>query len=162
MKKFLFLAFALVVLSCNTDDDTSTSTPESQEYFFEENKSIAITITDDLEFTSIIDGNKTVFTYVFIAAQENNIADDEYAEFIHFEIDPSIETFTYTTTDFESITPYFRVSCFCSNHSSQITSGTISGTKIAVDQWDINIDVQFERDGVVESRVITDRFILRE
>lgn len=160
MKKIFALAFALVSLSCSTEGPTGT--PESEEFFFQENKIITVSTSDDLLFAFTADGDKIVFTYFFDAAQEDDIADDEFSEFIIFEIDPVLESFNYTATDFDIISPYYRVSCFCSSDSTLITSGSISGTKINDTLWEVTIDVEFERNEITQSRTISNSFIRRE
>lgn len=162
MKNLILLAVILCSISCSTDEDTPTGTPESQEYFYQEDKSISVVAEENFTITSVVDGENLVFTYAFIGAQEDFIADDEYSEFIRFEIDPSLESFSFANDDLEAITAYFRISCFCDGHSYPITGGTINGTKISDASWDIDIDVTFEQFQETESRTISGRFTLRE
>ena len=115
-----------------------------------------------MQWANIVDGNNLVFQYEYQADDEENIADDEYSEFIRFEIDPTLTEFEFKDVQLQDIKLTLTQSCFCgfSNEEKDVPpSGMISGEKISENRWLIKIDASFYRD---EYRVISSNFFLQD
>lgn len=80
----------------------------------------------------------------------NKITDDEYAEFIHFEVDSNLDNFLIKDDELETAKTILTKSCFCffsdDDEKNVIPAGSISGEKIATNKWKITFDVTFYSD----------------
>ncbi|MGC1205556.1 MAG: hypothetical protein WA839_11805 [Flavobacteriaceae bacterium] len=90
MKKYLLLVLCSFLLLCSKNDNEDIYT-----YEFFDNSQLSITQIDgsSMKYGTISTGDDLVFKYSFIADDEEKIADDEYAEFIHFEVDSNLDSF---------------------------------------------------------------------
>jgi len=147
MKKPILIILILVItLSCSKESEDNYS------YTFQENAQLVIEPYFEgsyMKGSTIVNGSNLVFSYVFEAAEEENIADDEYSEIIRFEIEPGLTEFSYSNSELNEINAVYSESCFCdfSNElKNTLPKGTISGTKISETKWDIMIDVTFYTD----------------
>lgn len=95
----------------------------------------------------IEEGANLVFSYEYMAEDDASIEDDEYAEFIRFEIDPQLSEFNFKDDELLDINAVFSVSCFCSfsddPEKDVPPKGIIRGEKISATQWSVSIDVIF-------------------
>lgn len=143
----ILLIIALAV-SCSKESKDTYS------YTFRENAQLRIEPYFEgsyMKSSTIVNGTNLVFTYTFEADDAENIADDEYAETIRFEINPSLTEFSYTDNELDSIRAVYSESCFCDFYNelkNTAPQGTISGKKISATQWDISIDVTFYTDDI--------------
>lgn len=159
MKKFLLLVLCIFVLSCSTNDDEDIYT-----YEFFNNSELSIIQIDDsyMKYGTVSTGDNLVFKYSFIADDEEEIADDEYSEFIHFEVDSSLDSFLLEDTELETAKIILTKSCFCffpdDEEKNVVPTGSISGEKIANDKWRITFDVTFYGD---ENRMFEAIFTLK-
>ena len=131
-----FLFFA-----CNKD-----CMPAGHEFSFSENSSLRI---DSLEGNpenslnaTIEGGSDLVFTYTFTGAQCESVFDDEYAEFLHFQIDPEISEFEYQDSALLEINLVFIRGGAWIHHGEMITNGVIKGEKLNAGKWEIEADLQ--------------------
>ena len=158
MKKYfnLFSVVLLVFLfGCQSDDESGNG--DRFEYSFYENAQITLS---EFNFSDVSPGNNLVFRYYFLADENPNISDDEYAERIIFEIPSDADEFSFTNAELSNINTYFDKFCFCFIEGSiPISEGTISGSKINATTWEVSIDVSFE-DFQLETRTISERFSL--
>ena len=145
MKIFIkiLLITSLALTSCSK---------ENEEYFlynFSENKQLNIETYDEsyMKYGNIEEGSNLVFEYEYSAEDEVNVSDDEYSEFIRFEINPSLTEFNYEGSELSDIHAVFSKSCFCffdyDSDKDVEPTGTISGKKISQTEWNISIDVTF-------------------
>lgn len=159
MKKYLLLFLCSFVLSCSTNDDE-----DIYKYEFYENSELSITQIDEsyMKYGTISTGDKLVFKYSFIRDDEEQIADDEYAEFIYFEVDSNLESFLMEDYELETAKTILTKSCFCffpdDEEKNVLPVGSISGEKIADDTWKITFDVTFYSD---ENRMFEAIFTLK-
>ena len=125
---------------------------ENEEFFlynFSENKQLNIETYDEsyMKYGNIEEGSNLVFEYEYSAEDEVNVSDDEYSEFIRFEINPSLTEFNYQDSELSDIKAVFFKSCFCffdyDSDKDVEPTGTISGKKISQTEWNISIDVTF-------------------
>jgi hypothetical protein len=154
----ILLITSLVLTSCSK---------ENEEYFlynFSENKQLNIETYDEsyMKYGNIEEGSNLVFEYEYSAEDEVNVSDDEYSEFIRFEINPSLTEFNYEDSELSDIKAVFSKSCFCGfNYDSDKDvepTGTISGKKISQTEWNISIDVTFYGD---EHKNVMNKFRLK-
>jgi len=112
-------------------------------YLIEDNA--ALNVTDD-EIVEIIAGEKLVFTYVYEAEEDPQIADDEYTEFIRFEIaaDTATTSFSYEDRDLRQINALMHASCFCAPEVAEIREGSINGTKQEDGSWEVAVEISFD------------------
>ena len=159
-KNFILLTLALCMLSCN-DDNLNR---DMYSYTFTEKSDLTISTPDDsyMKFGTIEAGENLVFEYHFTAQDDVQIADDEYGETIKFEIDNSLNEFSYSNTELSTIDIVFSKHCFCyfpMDASKDVEPiGIISGKKISENTWKIKIDVTFYGE---EIRTIEGSFTLK-
>ena len=112
---------------------------------------------------NITEGTNLVFEYKYSAEEEVNTQDDEYLEFIRFEISSDLNEFSYQDTELSDIKVVFSKSCFCffdyDPNKDVPPTGTMSGEKISRTEWKISIDVTFYGD---EHKSIEGGFVLKD
>ncbi|MFS4491737.1 hypothetical protein [Maribacter sp. 2308TA10-17] len=159
MKKALLILICVSMLSaCSKGEEDLYS------YTFSKNSKVTSESFEGsyMRHGKVVRGANLVFEYVFVKDDVENIADDEYSEFIYFEIDPSLDEFNYVDEELNTINTVFTQSCFCAffeEEKNVAPTGSISGKKISETQWDITIDVIFYGD---EARNINNRFQLKD
>lgn len=147
MKKYLLMLLFSFVFACSTNDEEDVYT-----YEFYENSQLSITQIDGsyMKFGTISTGENLVFKYSFIRDDDEQIADDEYAEFIHFEVDSNLDNFLIKDDELETAKTILTKYCFCffsdDDEKNVIPAGSISGEKIATNKWKITFDVTFYGD----------------
>lgn len=137
---YFFLILILICIGCSDNQD------EFYLYKYFQNSTIELPETNNSNTASIIDGNKLVFEYTYELEGDPEIPDSQFKEIIIFEIDPSLEEFSYTNQELVDINTYYRQLCFCpTDDSILITTGSISGRKLSETTWDIDIliDIDF-------------------
>ncbi|MFI1770758.1 hypothetical protein [Thalassobellus citreus] len=159
MKKYLLLLFVTVFFSCSDDLNK-----EVYRYEFYENSDLSVVEVEWTYLKSgvISDGNKVVFEYTYVAADDEQIADDEYSESIFFEIDSSLDSFYFEGDDMLNAKTTLSKYCFChfqDEEKNVVSVGFISGEKISDNRWNINFDVTFYGD---ENRKFEKVFVLKQ
>jgi hypothetical protein len=155
--KFLVL-ISLALTSCSKENEEYFS------YTFSENKQLNIETYDEsyMKFSNIVEGTNLVFEYEYSAEDKVDISDDEYSEFIRFEINPTLTEFTYKNAELSDIKTVFTKKCFCGFmyelNKDEAPIGTISGLKISQTEWTISIDVTFYGD---EHRSLMNNFQMK-
>jgi hypothetical protein len=157
-KKILILT-SLILVSCSEDNN------EYDSYDFVENSTLNIEMYDEsyMKYGNIEEGTNLVFEYEYSAEEKESISDDEYSEFIRFEINPELTEFNYKNEELAGIKAVLSKSCFCDfqydPEKDVAPTGTISGEKISDTTWEILIDVVFYGD---EHKNITGSFRLKK
>ena len=160
MNKYLLLLLVIFVFSCSNDDTNN----EIYKYEFFENSDLSISEIEGsyIKYGLISDGDKVVFKYTYVAEDEELLADDGYAEYIHFEIDSNLDSFVIDGEDLSVTKTILTKSCFCyfpDNENKNVKPiGAISGEKVSNNIWRINFDVTFYGD---ENRSFEANFILK-
>lgn len=161
MKKITLLLILIITFSsCNE----KVSNLDTYTYSFTEKSKLTISNVEGtyMNFGSIEEGENLVFEYRFEAYDEVQIADDEYAETIRFEIESQLENFNFTNAELLSTNLVFTKHCFCYFPFDELKNiepiGVISGEKISNNEWNITINVTFYGD---EQRNIQGSFILK-
>ncbi|AKA36406.1 hypothetical protein [Flagellimonas lutaonensis] len=135
IKKFL-LPLLFLTAACSNDDGGDTD-----EFNFYQDATITV---NDANFAVIESGENLVFEYFFRADDNPQIADDEYAERIIFEVDAAAEQFSFSDAELTAANTFFDKYCFCFIEGSiPIESGTISGRKFSSSTWQVSIDIRF-------------------
>lgn len=160
LKLIGLLIFIGIHSSCSSDD--SNQDLYTYTYFDESELTLASSDDSYMVYGSIESGENLVFEYIFEAHDEENIADDEYSETIRFEIDPTLEQFSYSDDELLNIKTVFTQYCYCyfalTDSKNVNPIGTISGEKISENEWKININVTFYGD---EEKIVNGDFKLK-
>jgi len=161
MKNYIIpIIFVLSLLSCNNKETNS----DTYSYTFTESSTLIISTIEEsyLKYGTIEDGENLVFEYRFDAYDEVQIADDEYAETIKFEIDSELESFNYSNDELLNTNLVFSKHCFCYFPYDELKDvnpiGIITGEKLSNNEWEITINVTFYGD---EQRTINGNFKLK-
>ena len=156
MKHLSLLCLLLVLISCDSEDDTVNENGDVLTYHYFENARVHL---DSNNFTSIENGVNRVFEYEFVADDNPNLADDEFAERILFEVPLNMDNFSFSNQELNTIHAYYDKYCFCLIEGSiPLSTGTIRGTRINSSTFEIEINVEFEDFGTI-SKVITANFV---
>ncbi len=151
MKNSFILACILLPLSiigCRQTGFSPTNCRDGKcTYTIEANQQIEITGDSIQQFVNIISGDKLVFAYEYVKNDKENIADDEYTEFIYFEIEPSSESFDFQDSELSDAALIMRPVCFCVPGLGIPVSGSLSGSKINNNRWQVDMDVIFDWNG---------------
>lgn len=146
--KFIFWSFLICLLnqSCREGGLQPTNCRSGKcTYSFEEGKKLLLdSVGVDQVFVRIENGDKLVFTYQYVENDQANIADDEYTEFIRFQVDPSVDSFSFEDEDLKNMPLYLSPVCFCPPEVSLPVRGEISGQKRDDGVWEVDVDVVFE------------------
>ncbi|NJB70006.1 hypothetical protein GGR42_000468 [Saonia flava] len=149
----------LLFMGCSKSNDNDGR----KDYFFYTESQIVLEDSGGNNFAKIVDGENLVFEYFFQHPDQENIADDEYSERIIFEMDASLSSFSISNTTLTEYNTYFDEYCFCGlQGSTPITFGTIKGTKIDENRWDITLNVSFEMYDETRTKEVNHRFVLTE
>ncbi len=136
----LLLSMTLLTIACDPDNCDA----EMKSYTVQADKSIQIAI-DTLSLVAnyqVSDGENLVFQYHHVRAQCDNIADDEWAETLSFEVDKNAETFMFEDADLNLANCFVRESgAWVNGSSNPIMKGMITGTKKNNNDWDVEISI---------------------
>jgi hypothetical protein len=110
-------------------------------------------------FYTINSGSNIVFQYTHAGPDCKNIADEEYTEFLVFQIPAALTSFQYQNNELAGVLTLFQRLCFCPPNASAVTSGFIKGTKISSSKWDIEINIDIP--GTSGKVVLNSSFILK-
>lgn len=92
-------------------------------------------------FYQISPGNNLVFRYTHTGPDCKNIADDEYTEFLVFQVPPGATAFEYRNDQLKNVLCYFNRLCFCPLNTVSVSSGTIKGTKTSATKWNVEVNI---------------------
>lgn len=155
----VIILFALVFAfsACDTEKLPSCSGGDC-ENVLHPNSALQVTEDSIIQNIEVISGNKLVFDHWFEKDDKANISDDEFSDWIYFEIDPDVKEFSYSDSTLSEINALYEYSCFCIGpFHYRIESGTISGTKKG-EKWDVDIDVEIDRSFDIVSKSLSVTF----
>ncbi|WP_319481657.1 hypothetical protein [uncultured Draconibacterium sp.] len=127
--------------------------------------------TQNLTVAYIQEGSNTVFRYYYNDHWEATGSVGEYDTLppppadafetaVVFEVPSNKEEFLLSGNDLKRANAMYGNICNCSAYGYlPITSGCIKGIKINDSEWQIDINILAEKDDVVFSKMISDRFI---
>ncbi|XOV94359.1 MAG: hypothetical protein ACFHWX_06565 [Bacteroidota bacterium] len=110
--------------------------PEQESFAFYDDAQIV----EEFPFTQ--DGEKVVFHHYHMAADKENVADDEYSEDVFFEVNASDE-FYLEGDELKNINIVFKQHCKCQtyNHVS-VADGYLKGDKKGTDRYLLEANVK--------------------
>lgn len=147
---FGFFAFCLTLISCSTNlpGELKQYSCRSGDCTYSFSEKEQIEIVDDTAnqyiFVDIKAGDKLVFKYKYTADEEPNIADDEYSENIYFQVDPAAESFSFTDEQLADAKLVIQPICFCPPVVIEPRSGTLSGTRLDENTWEVTLDATYQ------------------
>ena len=160
ISSWLLLAL-LTLFACKSSDGLKPSPCRDGRctYAFVEDAQLSIEEVDEWNvFLRRDSGANLVFTYNYVADDNPRIADDEYSERISFELNPDLTNIALEDGELTEIKLAFAPSCECILEVVEIRSGKISGEKINENQWEFNLDLEFEWAGNPQTRNISGVF----
>jgi hypothetical protein len=129
------------LISCNEPDIAGCREGNCSTTYLEKSVLVEIQNQDWLQL-EVADGDHVVFMYEYNYEDEEFIADDELTELLYFQIPSNQDEFTIEASSFETQKVYFNRICFCVKTGFEHpTSGTISGKKLAANQWEVSADL---------------------
>ena len=163
MKIFKIVLIVVLVFfaSCSESDENT----DLYAHRFFKNKTVNIISNNDtyIKYGEVKEGNNLVFEYQYSTEGGVNVIDDEYSEFIHFEIEENVNEFKFTDEELQKAKLVMSKRCYCAFENDPnkdvLPTGTISGKKISETTWDIIIDVTFYGN---ENRNIIHKFKFKE
>lgn len=155
----LSLAGLTILSSCREPGINPTNCREGTcNYTVEENKRLRI--LPPVDRVQVADGDSLVFSYEYIKHDDPNIDDDEYADHIWFQIDPSLTEFSLSNKELSSVDLVFLADCECSLEIVPIVNGILVGKKLNNQEWEITMDVSYTWSSIVWERSFTKVFQL--
>jgi len=167
----LFILFSGLGLlsSCFLDDGVN---PASTSYQFQRNTQIIfnsdtidfIDVNGDSafyvhRFTTVEPGENIVFEYTYISEDDVDIADDEYVEHLRFEVPMNNSSISATDEVLTNLKTNLAYSCFCPiDGPILITKGFIEGQQTNENEWNIELELEFDLYGEPSKRVIAETF----
>lgn len=112
-----------------------------------EKKRISETRTTNLDGSlslnyEIMEGEKLVFEYSHVPAQDMQIEGDEVKETVVFEMEGDKDAFFLRDREIESSICYYRRSCQCAGAGVyKINTGKLKGFKKSDKEWEIEMDI---------------------
>jgi hypothetical protein len=150
--------FILFILSCNKNG-LNDCTKDRYNYAFLKLSKID-TSSSNSPFQGYLQyqinaGNDLVFKYTHEGPDCKNIADEEFTEFLVFQVPAGTNSFNYQNAQLESANCYFNLICFCDINARPVKSGSIKGNKISESRWnvEINIDVPGSANKIILNKI---------
>ncbi len=129
---YTFIFASLFLLSCEGE----RINPAQESFEFYEGAKVKG------EFPYAENGQKVVFHHYYMAADHENIADDEYAEEVFFEVDPR-EEFYLEDEALKKIDFVFRQYCYCPTFDQlEIVNGYLKGEKKGGDRYLLEANIE--------------------
>lgn len=148
----------LFFLSCKKGALNNCTEDKYAYEFFSASKIDTLTNPGGIFYT-INPGSNLVFQYTHVGPDCKNLVDEEYTEFLVFQVPAALTSFQYQNNELAAVLTLFRRLCFCPPDASAITSGFIKGTRISSSKWDIEINIDIP--GTSRKIVLNRSFILK-
>lgn len=150
---YIFVLGSILMLSCEGE----RVNPAQESFEFYESASVI----DDFPYTT--DGQQVVFHHYYMAEDQADIDDDEYAEEVFFEVDPQ-EEFYLEGDELRDLNFIYRQYCYCPTYDHlEIVNGYLKGDKKGSDRYLLEANMElagyylFEND-TLEKQVIHTAF----
>lgn len=146
MKKVIAAVFILSLVSC-TDDGNSKLT-ELKVYS-------GAVVSSDFPFVnnnpSAASERTFVFHYFYQEADEEYIADDEFAEDFLIGVNMTGDEFSLATADLQELSHIYRQHCFCGLvDDTRMTAGSLEGREKSNGDWQVSGQITVELGFVYE------------
>ena len=94
---------------------------------------------------TIRSGTLRVFEMQYMFDDEPNISDDELTEYLRFEVPMDLDSFLLSTdTELADAQAYWLRSCFCAGPLAHSVSGSIEGSRIDEDTFEVTVDLTYD------------------
>lgn len=155
-KLFLFSLIALLALiSCQNQGLSPTNCRDGKcVYRVLQDKEILLQPDSAELIFRVEEGDKLLFRYEYTQNEVPRIADDEYLEWLMFEIDKDQSSFSFKDTAMKDAKFLFYPSCECIPGNTLIEAGTLEGRKISDTQWEVSMDVSFSWGTIPQERKV--------
>lgn len=87
-------------------------------------------------------GNQIVFQYTHIGPDCKSLADEEYVEYLVFQIPNAISSFRYENNELANQITVYKRNCYCLLRSALITRGFVQGSRLSSDRWVVEIQAE--------------------
>lgn len=158
MKKALLpLLFVGGSILLFTSCDGERINPAEESFEFYENANLV----EEFPYAEL--GEKLVFRHYYLAANKENVANDEYAEEVYFAVNAA-EDFYLEGPELQEIEFVFKQYCDCSTYDKiQIVDGYLKGDKKGSDRYLLEANVElrgyFMHEGeILESQILHSAF----
>ena len=161
MKNYLLLLLLLLVFVISSCDKGCT--PESESFEILGNSEITLEQLDDQVFYSVEEGNQRVVVYNHSNEECKDVIDDEYSEWLSFELTADGDQFEYHDEEITQLKAFYReVGAWVSHVHYPINSGVIKGQRIGdSEDWQITIDIELTTANSTKSINIANTFIMK-
>lgn len=132
----------LGIIACDVDDNCSS---EEFHATIASGKEIVEVVSQYFpeNVYTIVDGNKLVFSYNHSGFQCDDAIDDEWAEELTFQVDPTISEFNWVDSQIETGHCFYRqYGAWVNAQQIRIHKGTIQGVKISPNRWSIKASIE--------------------
>jgi hypothetical protein len=144
MAKFVITLTLLAVMSC-VELDGEDCSPENVWTGLTPGKEIIIQAHPNLltNWYSVVDGEHLLFHYSHTAEDCKNVRDDEWQENLLFIVDKDATSFEVSDDALREIKCYYYQDGAWTNSTHfEITDGSIKGTKINDNTWDVTVSIK--------------------
>ncbi len=97
-----------------------------------------------LTFVNIIEGDKLVFLYRYTAESGSNASNDDYDEDVFFEIDPTLNSFSFTDEQLAEAKIAIKPWCLCGSIVIEPDQGSLSGERLNDNTWEISFEATYQ------------------
>lgn len=140
----ILFCFLFILFSCEKNT-VNNCTEDKYEYALIKSAKIdtatGITPSQNFFYYQVNSGNNLVFQYRHDGPDCNYIADEEFTEYLVFQVPASSSGFHFQNTQLENAMCYYRRICFCDTRTQPVISGSIKGNKISENRWHIEINI---------------------
>lgn len=141
--------------------DFQPEATNNQEYDFRffEHSSLEVDESDRINGVDIVPGDNLVFQYEFVRNDSPQVADDEYTEYILFEIPADLDSFIISGEDLQKSNAVFGAFCFCADRGYfWIGDGCIKGERVNHSTWNIAINISAQASHQEFTKMLSEEF----
>ncbi|MEM7373859.1 MAG: hypothetical protein AAF587_34870 [Bacteroidota bacterium] len=159
MNRHMLIAIPMLIFMIASSCSRLNCTPEQYQYSITPNQDITYSYDDTYNFHRYesTDGEQLLFEFFHANQSCEDVFDDGYAEFLRFAVDSDLVDFSFRDTSMIIIhAHYYEVGAWVTNQQHQLTQGSISGTQLSQDQWQVDVDVSIYYDsasGLIEKEI---------
>ncbi len=140
--KGIFYSLIVLLGLCSISCDRINCHPEKRSFSFQEQKMIELNTFFFDTTARVVVGSLLVFEYEYQIPQCNHIDADEWMERIHFEVDPSLDSFFFTGQSLlDSKCFLYEDGHLAFEASFFISAGSIHGLKLSESLWKVDADL---------------------
>jgi hypothetical protein len=157
MKRIFLFGCILLAFGCKKNDFNCH--PERFTYTILPQSDITIDTSETPNF-SIVEGSNMVFEYQHLAAQCDDVFDDEWGEILYFAIDTNATEFQNTDEQLAEIQCIYNLEGAWVGARERVKLGSIAGEKLSEKLWRISIDLTLQNEFVSENRIVVNEIFI--